>query len=367
MLFIKYAVVYLFCTACIFAQVIGKVTSVSGNAVIEDKGKSQRASVGTLVNEGARIVTKGAGSRVVFATAGGGTVQVGADTALIVNKNTVKNREGDSVNLSLQKGALSCKIQKLTSSGSQFQVFTPNSVAGVRGTDFLVATGPDGSSTVNVNGGKVNVQSDGGTVDVGANQKAEAVLGASQIAQGASTGGEADVEKWLAERAKAVESDPAGTMDKMTAHLAKVENTAKQLAEKSDGEAKKDVSGDKDAVKKQQAEGMALMQELNRTSAASSGIMENAARIAEQYAKNADVKTKLNAIQRMNKSIDGFNNRVDAALGRLDAKLAAAYKRIDDSWKEGEDKINSLFNDTKQMKDFKNMDMDKEDDRFKIK
>ena len=79
--------------------------------------------------------------------------------------------------LSVLVGNVNCKMDKLRKQGGQFNVDTASSTAGVRGTEFNVASGADGTSVLEVSEGIVEYSGNTSSVMVEANQESSVSLG----------------------------------------------------------------------------------------------------------------------------------------------------------------------------------------------
>jgi len=98
------------------------------------------AKVGMVLHEGDAVRTS-AGSWALLKLDGGktGTVEVKENTQLLLSE-LKKNDSGDakSTLLDLAIGKILIKVQKLRKKNSRFEVKTPTSIVGVRGTVFAV-------------------------------------------------------------------------------------------------------------------------------------------------------------------------------------------------------------------------------------
>jgi ferric-dicitrate binding protein FerR (iron transport regulator) len=104
---------------------IGQVLQVNGSATVEGKA----AVDGMAIVEGA-LVTVNEGGRIDLKLTGGHTLRL-KEGALRIS------RSPSNYQLSLPHGALLVAIGKL-SSGEHFDLNTPSTIAGVRGTKFLI-------------------------------------------------------------------------------------------------------------------------------------------------------------------------------------------------------------------------------------
>ncbi|MFH1848522.1 MAG: FecR domain-containing protein, partial [Candidatus Omnitrophota bacterium] len=146
----------IFCLACGFAVLFGmaqqgfceeskraaKIIEVKGDVSIKHpKGKWMPAEVGIELNEGDVVRTKANSSALLNVDGEGetATVTVKENSQLFLSQLVVdKEKATQKTLLDLALGEVSIKAEKVHSKDSKFQVKTPTSVVGVRGTEFTV-------------------------------------------------------------------------------------------------------------------------------------------------------------------------------------------------------------------------------------
>lgn len=139
---------------------IGIVTFTVGEVNFSRSGKPVKIKKKDAVYMEDEISTKTGGvdiqmtSSVIF--------RIGNQTKVKL-KSIFESTKKDSIIIELLKGNLFSKLQKKTGKELQYQVVTPNMIAGARGTEFIVSTGEDGSSDgipegIYVNEGTVEVK-----------------------------------------------------------------------------------------------------------------------------------------------------------------------------------------------------------------
>ncbi|MBL7155777.1 MAG: FecR domain-containing protein [Candidatus Omnitrophica bacterium] len=122
---------------------VGKIVTLKGAAEVKtpDKDAWSSAKVGMVLNEGDIIKTKG-GAKAILNLNGMGqtaTVEVGENAQLMLSRLVVDKKTGtEKTLLDLAMGEILIKAQKVHTPESQFEVKTPTSVVGVRGTKFAV-------------------------------------------------------------------------------------------------------------------------------------------------------------------------------------------------------------------------------------
>jgi hypothetical protein len=351
------ALLFSFFIGTAFSESLGEISSVKGRVSIQSGSSSAKpASVKTPVSEGDLIVTQSDSEAVISLTTGS-VIKVGPEARMKINKNTVKSEGVSSFSISVSAGSISAKVAKLKGSSDSFSVYTPSAVAGIRGTDFSVATAADGTSKVQVSEGDVAVSRGAGSTPVSVKTKQKADVDLSEKAV-ASSSGEDDVAAWLNNKDKEAKKDPDAALAKMNDYIARSAENTKALtdaAEKKDKNSKMeslDLTNKAD-VERQKKEALDLNQGLNFSKTVSEGILEKAKSLAA-LSKDPKAKEALNGIERISKAMDDAQGRIDAALARLDARLDAAYKRIEESYKAGSDRIDSRMNGKEDK--FKKMD-----------
>jgi hypothetical protein len=125
------------------AQDAGQIKVSKGSAQIERSGKKLPANVGQVVQQGDVVVT-GADGSVGITFRDSSLVSIGPDSVLAIDRfvfdSTTHQGAFDS---SLKQGTLAVVSGKLAKQSPEaMKVKTPAAILGVRGTEFLVRTGP---------------------------------------------------------------------------------------------------------------------------------------------------------------------------------------------------------------------------------
>ena len=331
-------------TSLVFAQTeVGFVENCTGSVFLIIQNQKTSAKKGLKVTEGVRITT-GPESRAVIKLNTGSIINIAPQTSMIINAHAVKKTDGTSVAV----GVLSGKIGIIAKLGKndKFEVGTPTVIAGVRGTEFEVATAIDGSGAVKVTEGTVAAETDGKSKDVAAGSSTASKIGTDgQLIEDSAA---ADSEAWLAEKNKSMEKDPVQTVKNMTARMQTIEKSSKELADTSEKMAKEENKTLEE--EKKQADGLDTTYTRNITGSMS--IYENAKAIADQlYTKHQELKTQVGGIERMYNAITALNARIDAALARVDERIAKKTQQINESFDKKETEIEKKFNRFNQDKD----------------
>ena len=121
-------------------DLVSVATFVSGDVTFKHAGKQEKVKINTVFGKEDEVITK----------AGKVDIQVGPNAVLRLNNfTTLKFKElyeiGDAqkIKLSVNSGNVYTKIIKKLTKNSEFSVDNENSVAGVRGTEFLISETKD--------------------------------------------------------------------------------------------------------------------------------------------------------------------------------------------------------------------------------
>ena len=125
------------------AEDAGQIKVSTGSAQIERSGKKLPANVGQVVQQGDVVITGSDGS-VGITFRDNSLVSIGPDSVLAIDRfvfdSTTHQGAFDS---SLKQGTLAVVSGKLAKQSPEaMKVKTPAAILGVRGTEFLVRTGP---------------------------------------------------------------------------------------------------------------------------------------------------------------------------------------------------------------------------------
>lgn len=132
----------------------GLITFISGDVELYDGGDWSFAEIGETVEEGDAVRTHADSScEVQFGKAS--IIQLKENTDLTFSSILFEPGK-TNVELKLSKGTLLSKVEKLTS-GDSYNVTSPGAICGIRGTQFLVSTDEEQSTTIAVREGKVSL------------------------------------------------------------------------------------------------------------------------------------------------------------------------------------------------------------------
>jgi hypothetical protein len=191
------------------------VTYTEGDASIKLKnGTTQDAQIGDRMNTGDTLRTGSDG--LAELNQKGVTIKIAKKTVFTLME---KNESGQaSPVLSVALGSIKFKYDKLT--GAEPQVRTNSMVAGVRGTEFDVFAGADGSTLIAVSSGAVSVESEGKTVELAASEGVEVPLGQPAGDKFTVQRDQIDYSRWNDGKFAAMLADPAATMTSIETAMA---------------------------------------------------------------------------------------------------------------------------------------------------
>jgi hypothetical protein len=128
------------------------------------------ASAGERVEAGVRIRTGPfSAARLVFFE--GSTIDVEAQAEITIVQMSSRRHDGKVILLRQTRGQTYSRVQRLTGRASRFEIKSPMAAVAVRGTEFAVAVGADGTTSVAVAEGLVEVTAQEATVVVLAGQR----------------------------------------------------------------------------------------------------------------------------------------------------------------------------------------------------
>lgn len=125
------------------AEDAGQIKTSKGVAQIERAGKKIPANVGEVVQQGDLVIT-GADGSVGITFRDNSLVSIGPDSVLAIDRFVFNSTTHQgNFDASLKQGTLAVVSGKLAKQSPEaMKVKTPAAILGVRGTEFLVRTGP---------------------------------------------------------------------------------------------------------------------------------------------------------------------------------------------------------------------------------
>jgi hypothetical protein len=124
-------------TSAIAQQNVGTITRLSGTAQLLRSGATREA-VASMAVELHDQLTTAAASELVLTLSDASVVTLGDSTTLVIDQNVVSGGVRQRTQLNLLAGAVRSLVRiALTGAAPNFEIHTPNAIAGVRGTDFV--------------------------------------------------------------------------------------------------------------------------------------------------------------------------------------------------------------------------------------
>lgn len=141
-----------------YKPAMARVTSANCELDLATDDQSKLVKVDSLITEG-NIVDVPTGCAVDLRLEDGTLIRLPSSSAVKVTRLRTNVLEtSPEVVLDLTKGRIDLNVQKPRSRGTPFEVRTPISVMGVRGTEFRVGVAPDNTARLEVLGGEVQMQ-----------------------------------------------------------------------------------------------------------------------------------------------------------------------------------------------------------------
>jgi hypothetical protein len=134
----------------------------------------------------------------------GVTIKVSHGTVFTLMEKSEAGQTSSVMSVAL--GSIKFRYNKLT--GQEPQVRTNGAVAGVRGTEFSVFAGADGSTLIAVDSGQVTVQAEGKSVELASAQGVEVPLGQPPGDPFVVHSDQIDYSKWNGDKLSAMLADP---------------------------------------------------------------------------------------------------------------------------------------------------------------
>lgn len=204
-------------------SLMGEVVYIDGTVDIKSaSGNLDYADIGMTVETGDSIIT-GYDGYAELEMEDGSTVKVNEDSIFKLDSVQQDNKRRNSFQLVL--GSASYKFTK-SMKESEPQITTPSTVCGLRGTEFSVFAGIDGSALYIVDEGSVAVSSKGSEVELGAEQGVRVNPGETPGEPFEIKRGKVDYSAFKLEAEESFLSNPASTVFLMMDQLAEFADMA---------------------------------------------------------------------------------------------------------------------------------------------
>lgn len=133
------------------------ISFVEGRVLIERSGEKQQALVSSEVVDG-DVITTSEGSRIEITITGEEIVRIDENATVSVAEILHRNGDEKVMNFFAKVGKFFFRVKKKVMDDKDFNVRTPTSIIGVRGTEFGVKVQTGGETDVVCFKGKVGVQ-----------------------------------------------------------------------------------------------------------------------------------------------------------------------------------------------------------------
>jgi hypothetical protein len=194
----------------------GDLIFVTGDVNVKLKGKNAKAAaIGDKIMVGDVIMTGGDG-RVEMEQKDGSLVKIAANSVFMMSE--VAKGGVNYPSFACYLGGFSMKFQKLAGAPEPM-IMTNTTIAAVRGTEFDVFAGADGSTLFVVKSGAVSVSSGTKTVDLGPEEGVELIAGKPLGDKFSTLGKPIDYKTWNQGRLDELLKDPIAGAKKVESIL----------------------------------------------------------------------------------------------------------------------------------------------------
>jgi hypothetical protein len=216
---------------CLFAlnSYAMQVSFFVGDVFIYRNGKRIQPEVNKKLLPGDVVVTR-KGGMIVLAYGDGNQINIQEKSKIRVGSKELK----DSESVSVLAGVVNGKFKKLLK-GSGRKVYTPTTVCGVRGTDFLVGVSDSADSRVDLKKGKLDIRNPYGQIKL--NQKEKAEIGVADSPK--KDGDSKTLKQWKTGKDKKLDENPKERGEKFNDYLRKFKERNSTASKNIDGFDKK--------------------------------------------------------------------------------------------------------------------------------
>ncbi|MGL4370639.1 MAG: FecR family protein [Spirochaetota bacterium] len=189
-----------------------EMSFLSGDvSVMRGGAKVSNVNVGTKIRSKDTIIT-GKKAIASLAYSDGSVIQIKENTSLTIGNMP---ESSDAAPVSVVKGIVVAKFTKISKGSEARRIYTPTTVAAVRGTEFQVAVSDGADSRVELTEGKLDVHNPYGGQDIEAGQNIE--TGVAEAPQAAP--GSGDIERWKSGQDEKLSADAEGKSEKFSAYM----------------------------------------------------------------------------------------------------------------------------------------------------
>ncbi len=207
------AAIVLFCAAGLYAQE-SDVVFIDGWVDIKDSsGEIFELFIGDRVYNGDTVIT-GDDGVAELEPQNGSRIIVKPGTVFSIKEMDVNGKKQSVVSTTL--GQVSFKFNRMT---NEPLISTPSTVMGVRGTEFTVYAGADGSSLVTVETGAVEVSGQGESVILEKNEGVEVAAGMPPGEKFPVMEGKLEFDAWNSEKINKMMGEPSAAIQSLSIQL----------------------------------------------------------------------------------------------------------------------------------------------------
>lgn len=181
--------------------------------VKDSSGEINELFIGDRIYFGDTVIT-GADGVAELEPESGSRIIVKPDTVFSIKETNVRGKRQSIVSTTL--GQVSFKFNRMT---TEPLFSTPSTVMGVRGTEFTVFAGADGSSLVTVESGAVDVSGQGESVYLEPNEGVEVRPGMAPGDKFPVMEGQLNFNDWNSSRIEEMMVDPSAAVEKLSKQL----------------------------------------------------------------------------------------------------------------------------------------------------
>lgn len=198
---------------------------VKGDVRYQSKGSSdwQNVRQGQTFKFGDQLVT--GNKSIITISQDGNKITINQNTRIKFTQDMVEQNKCDSI--ALFSGNVSLKMDRLKKDNKSYSVNTPSTVCAVRGTEFIVATAPDGSTILQVIEGSVSLSGESQTIILAQNQESTVKLGGNPgpivIMKNR------DWDQWATDITKSMKGNELQLLKSSLLKMEKLDNDIKQM------------------------------------------------------------------------------------------------------------------------------------------
>ncbi len=183
------------------------VTYAEGDVTTRlSNGKQQETTIGDVLNTGDTLKTGKDG--LAELNQKGVTVKISSGTVFTLMEKSQAGQTSPVMSVAL--GSIKFRYDKIT--GKEPMVRTNGAIAGVRGTEFSVFAGADGSTLIAVDSGQVTVEAEGKSIELASAEGVEVPLGQPPGDKFVVHSDQIDYSKWNNDKLAGMLADPTAAM-----------------------------------------------------------------------------------------------------------------------------------------------------------